>query len=137
MRPEIVLWMYVLACVDDLRIIHADENEIVKVGRLLNDEFQITDLGDVTYYLGIHIERKDDGSFLLNQKAKIMAILEKFGMTNAKDASISIDAAYSKFNGKYELLPDTEQYREVVGVLLYVASTTRPDNYSCCYRHSV
>jgi hypothetical protein len=120
-------WMYVLAFVDDLLIIHEDENEIVKAGRLLNNDFEIKDLGDVTYYLGIQIERKDDGSFLLNQKAKIMAILEKFGMTDAKGASIPIDAAYLKFNGEYDLLPDNEQYREAVGALLYVATTTRPD----------
>ena len=51
-------WMYILAFVDDLLIIHEDDNEIVKIGRLLNDEFEIKDLGDVTYYLGIQIERK-------------------------------------------------------------------------------
>ena len=33
-------WMYILAFVDDLLIIHEDDNEIVKIGRLLNDEFE-------------------------------------------------------------------------------------------------
>lgn len=118
--------MHVLAFVDDQLIIHEDENEIAKVRQHLYDEFETRDLGDVTYYLGIQIERKDDGSFLLIQKAKIMIILKKFGITDTKGAAIPIDVAYSKFNGEYDLLPDNEQYREAVGALLYVA-TTRPN----------
>jgi Reverse transcriptase (RNA-dependent DNA polymerase)/gag-polypeptide of LTR copia-type/Integrase core domain/GAG-pre-integrase domain len=120
-------WMYVLAYVDDLLIVHEDEEEIIQLGQVLNQEFETKDLGDLGHYLGIQIERKCDGSYLLSQSSKITAILDKFGMSEAKGASIPMDTAYPKLSGEYDLLPDNELYREAVGALLYIATTTRPD----------
>ncbi len=120
-------YLYVLAYVDDLLIVGTDEAEIKQLGQFLNTEFETKDLGDLNHYLGIQVNRREDGSFQLSQSTKITAILERFGMANAKGASIPIDAAYSKLSGEYDLLPNNHQYREAVGALLYVATTTRPD----------
>jgi hypothetical protein len=120
-------WMYVLVYVDDLIVVHVDDEVIAEFGEILNQNFQTNDLGYVTYYLGIQIERQDDGSFLLSQSAKIEAIIQQFGMSDAKGASIPMAAAYLKSNGEQEVLPNNEQYRQAVGALLYIATTTRPD----------
>jgi len=87
----------------------------------------MNNLGDVSYYLGIQIEREADGSFLLSQSTKIAAILDQFGMNDTKGASTPMDTAYPKLEGEYDLLPDNELYRKAVGAMLYVATTTRPD----------
>ncbi len=42
----------------------------------LCDHFQTNDLGEATYYLGIEIERGEDGSYLLHQESKIKQMLE-------------------------------------------------------------
>ena len=85
------------------------------------------DLGEISHYLGIQIERNISGNFLLNQSTKIAAVLDKFGMNDAKGASTPMEAGYLKLEGEYDLLPDNELHRQAVGALLYVATTTRPD----------
>lgn len=120
-------WMYVLMYVDDLIVVHESDDAVVKFAKLMNKHFTVNDLGEVSYYLGIQIEREADGSFLLSQSAKIAAILDQFGMKDTKGVSTPMDTAYPKLEGEYDLLPDNELYRKAVGAMLYVATTTRPD----------
>ncbi|KFD49193.1 hypothetical protein M514_09915 [Trichuris suis] len=42
-----------------------------KVGKQVNAFFCTKDLGEVAHYLGIEVNREEDGSFLLSQKGKI------------------------------------------------------------------
>ena len=120
-------WMYVLLYVDDLIVLHEDDACIRSFGGLISEHFKTKDLGDISYYLGIQIERDVDGSFLLNQSAKITALLDKFSMKDVKGVSTPMDTSYTKLEGEYDRLPDNEQYRQAVGAMLYVATTTRPD----------
>ncbi|KAM8971977.1 uncharacterized protein RCH25_017582 [Pelodytes ibericus] len=46
-------------------------------------------------------------------------------MADAKEARTSMDAAYLKFEG--DLLPNNDWYRQAVGALLYIATTTCSD----------
>jgi len=108
-------WIYVLMYVDDLIVVHESDDAIVKFAKLMNKHFTMNDLGEVSYYLGIQIEREADGSFLLSQSAKIAAILDQFGMKDTKGASTPMDTAYPKLEGEYDLLPDNELYRKAVG----------------------
>ena len=62
--------MYVLMYVDDLIVVHESDDTIVKFAKLMNKHFTMNDLGDVSHYLGIQIEREADGSFLLQSKYK-------------------------------------------------------------------
>ena len=120
-------WMYVLTYVDDLLIFDEDEDEIFQLGQALSQEFHMKDLGDIALYLGIQVDRQEDGGFLLCQSAKIASLLSKYGMIDAKGASIPMDTSYLKLTGEDDLLPNNELYREAVGALLYVATTTRQD----------
>ena len=86
-------WIYVLVYVDDLIVVHDDHEVITEFGKVLNRGFQTNDLGEVTYYLGIQVEREDDNSFLLSQSAKIAEIIDKFGMKDAKGVSTPIVAS--------------------------------------------
>lgn len=120
-------WMYVLIYVDDLLIVHEDDEAITQFGTVINEHFALKDLGEISYYLGIQVERETDGSFLLSQSAKIATILDQFGMKDAKGASTPMDTAYPKLEGEYDCLPDNCLYRQAVGAILYIATTTRPD----------
>jgi len=120
-------WMYVLIYVDDLLIAHQDDETIIQLGRVMNEHFTVKDLGEISYYLGIQIDRETDGSFMLSQSAKIATVLDQFGMSDSKGASTPMDTAYPKLEGEYDCLPDNYQYRQAVGAMLYLATTTRPD----------
>src|SRR5207244_1852615 len=77
-------WSYILLYVDDL-IVSSKDMEIIKtLQSRMNNHFETKDLGNASYYLGIQIERKDDGSFRLHQTNKISQMLQDFGMQDAK-----------------------------------------------------
>ncbi|XP_040289888.1 secreted RxLR effector protein 161-like [Bufo bufo] len=87
---------------------------------------EIKELGNITLYLGIQIEREEDGSYL-NQSQKMTEILERFHMQDAKEARTPMEPDYPKNNGAKNLLPNNDYYRRAIGKLLYIATVTRPD----------
>jgi len=59
----------------------------VEVKEELRSSYEIKDLGEVKYILGMKIERTDDESIKLLQRAYSEHVLERFGMAEAKSRS--------------------------------------------------
>jgi len=59
----------------------------VEVKEELRSSYEIKNLGEVKYILGMKIERTDDGSIKLLQCVYSEHVLECFGMTDAKSRS--------------------------------------------------
>uniref|UniRef100_A0A5S6QRU0 Reverse transcriptase Ty1/copia-type domain-containing protein n=1 Tax=Trichuris muris TaxID=70415 RepID=A0A5S6QRU0_TRIMR len=118
---------YVLLYVDDILVVGATSEMTKKVGRQLDKFFRTKDLGDVTNYLGIQIEREGDGSFLLHQQRKIDLMLEQHGMLDCKPAATPMEVGSLSMNEESAAMEDNAQYRQVVGSLLYIATVSRPD----------
>ncbi|XP_064469654.1 uncharacterized protein LOC135384380 [Ornithodoros turicata] len=108
-------------------ICHRDNPTITGIWHQLNRHFELKDLGHVCHYLGIEIERPRHDCFLLHQKNKIDALLEKYHLSTAKISFTPMDPDYLKFTGEEDLLPSNDLYRKAVGELLYLSTTTRPD----------
>lgn len=70
---------YILLYVDDIILTGNDEREILKTKEALKEEFDITDLGNLKYFLGIKIERFKEGIFL-SQAVYIKNLLKRFRM---------------------------------------------------------
>ena len=117
----IILLLYV----DDLIITGNDQSAISLLKERLKQEFEMTDLGEASSYLGIEIHRKPNGIFI-NQKGYIDKLLEKFNMTDCNPTCLPIDPKthLRKNSGTRKVDPAT--YRSLVGSLLYLAHT-RPD----------
>ncbi|KFD63722.1 hypothetical protein M514_24075 [Trichuris suis] len=119
---------YVLLYVDDLLVAGESEAITRNVGAQLNKHFITKDLGKVSNYLGIQIERKEDGTFLLHQRCKIEQLLEKLGMSEVKPKGTPMETGYlSTMNESNVPLPNNVKYRQVIGSLLYIATVSRPD----------
>nr|GEX54063.1 hypothetical protein [Tanacetum cinerariifolium] len=58
--------------------------------KLMKDKFQISLIGELTFFLGLQVKQKDDGIFI-SQDKYVAKILRKFGLTDGKSASTSID----------------------------------------------
>uniref|UniRef100_A0A5S6Q1Y2 Reverse transcriptase Ty1/copia-type domain-containing protein n=1 Tax=Trichuris muris TaxID=70415 RepID=A0A5S6Q1Y2_TRIMR len=90
--------------------------------------FVTKDLGEVSSYLGMQIERQEDGAFLLHQHSKIEQLLKKVGMSEAKPMGTPIETGYLSTVNEFSVpLPNNVQYRQVIGSLLYIATVSRPD----------
>ncbi|KAM4034738.1 LOW QUALITY PROTEIN: uncharacterized protein ACNLHF_021423 [Anomaloglossus baeobatrachus] len=104
------------------------ERDTDDILRILNQHFEIKDLGNVKQYLGIQIEREEDGSFLLNETHMIQDIIETFGLKNAKTVKSPMETNYLKeMNSEQNVLPNNEEYRTTMRKLLYLSTATRQD----------
>ncbi|XP_064468704.1 uncharacterized protein LOC135382966 [Ornithodoros turicata] len=72
------------------------------------------------------MERSQDGCFYIHQAKKIHTLLEKYQLMDVKPSHTPMDPDYLKFSGDHGLLPTNDQYRQAVGELLYLSTTTRP-----------
>lgn len=119
---------FVLLYVDDMLIVTHDEDEYRRVRNHLQRNFKITCLGPVSNYLGIRIQRTQNGEFLLDQSAYIRRVAARFGQDKAKPSHIPMDPGYPNMQQMEESpMPRKEDFQSLVGALLYIAVNTRPD----------
>nr|GEW09033.1 hypothetical protein [Tanacetum cinerariifolium] len=58
--------------------------------KLMKDKFQMSSIGELTFFLGLQVMQKKDGIFI-SQDKYVAEILRKFGLTDGKSASTPID----------------------------------------------
>ncbi|GJX57867.1 ribonuclease H-like domain-containing protein [Tanacetum coccineum] len=104
--------------------LHADLSETII--RLLHQEFAMTDLGQLNYFLGISATRDSSGLFL-SQKKYAIEILDRAHMDNCNLIQTPIDTK-SKLRSDGDLVSDPTLYRSLAGSLQYF-TFTRPDIY--------
>ncbi|XP_016700087.1 uncharacterized mitochondrial protein AtMg00810-like [Gossypium hirsutum] len=90
----------------------------------MQDVFEMTDLGEMTYFLGIEVNQSDHAIFI-SQQAFALKLLNKFCMSNCKIVSTLVAQGLLNSSGNHERV-DEKEYRSLVGCLLYLTAT-RPD----------
>ena len=87
--------------VDDLLIMGSNDDIIQAIKRMLNNKFDMKDLGVADVILGIKISKSSDG-LILSQSHYIEKILKKYNQDNSSPARTPIDISIhlSKNNGK-------------------------------------
>nr|GEU91997.1 hypothetical protein [Tanacetum cinerariifolium] len=58
--------------------------------KLMKDKFQMSSMGELTFFLGLQVKQKEDEIFI-SQDKYVAKILRKFGRTDGKSASTLID----------------------------------------------
>lgn len=123
-NKDIIISTYV----DDFMIISSSVSQIDHTINLLGNAFQIKNLGQMTRFLGINIDRKLDG-IRINQKDKIETLCDDMGMLYCKGAPTPIADDNIIDSDTSEICNETDaiKYRSAVGTLLHIANMTRPD----------
>lgn len=123
--------VYVVAYVDDLLVI-GSKVSVDKVKKLISKHLTITDLGQCSSFLGIKMNRRDDGLFL-SQGAYTSRVLEMAKMSDCKPTSTPLPMAHSLYRKRVTSTEKERQemtsipYRQVLGSLIYLSTRTRPD----------
>lgn len=118
--------MFILLYVDDVLIV-GNETEIKSIKEKLSEEFEMTDMGELKYFLGLHINRDmKNGILRINQKRCIENILKRFNMEECKGIATPIETNLKLLKGN-GLLRTEKPFRELIGCLMYVMLGTRPD----------
>ncbi|RVW36414.1 Retrovirus-related Pol polyprotein from transposon TNT 1-94 [Vitis vinifera] len=126
----IILVLYV----DDILLASSDVGLLHETKRFLSSKFDMKDIGNASFVLGIQIHRdRSKGILGLSQKAYIDKVLSRFGMSNCAPGDMPV-AKGDKFSlhqcPKNELeKKDMERfpYASAVGSLMYAQVCTRPD----------
>ncbi|RVX21434.1 Retrovirus-related Pol polyprotein from transposon RE1 [Vitis vinifera] len=90
-----------------------------------NKEFEIKDLGDLKYFLGMEVAWSKKG-ICISQRKCILDLLEETGMLGCKPLDIPMDSNVKLGLDQDSPSIDKGQYQQLVGKLIYL-SHTRPD----------
>jgi hypothetical protein len=110
--------------VDDIIITGDDEVEISQLKENLSKEFEVKDLGQLKYFLGIEFARSPKG-IVLSQRKYVLDLLSDTGMLGCRAASTPIDQNHKLCAHAGDTV-DRESYQKLVGRLIYLCHT-RPD----------
>ncbi|GKA22381.1 putative ribonuclease H-like domain-containing protein [Tanacetum coccineum] len=111
--------------VDD--IIFGSTNKELCTGfeKLMKDKFQMSSMGELTFFLGLQVQQKEDGIFI-SQDKYVDEILMKFNYTDVKSASTPVDLEKPLVKDGDANDVDVHLYRSMIGSLMYL-TTSRPD----------
>nr|GEW96954.1 putative ribonuclease H-like domain-containing protein [Tanacetum cinerariifolium] len=111
--------------VDDI-IFRSTNKELCKAfEKLMKDKFQMSSMGELTFFLGLQVKQKDDGIFI-SQDKYVTDILRKFGFTDVKSASTLIQTEKPLLKDSDGEDVDVHIYMTMIRSLMYLTSS-RPD----------
>nr|GFC05468.1 copia protein [Tanacetum cinerariifolium] len=91
----------------------------------MKDKFQMSSMGELTFFLGLQVKQKKDGIFI-SQDKYVAEILKKFRLSEGKSASTPIDAYKLLLKDSDGKDVNVHTYRSMIGSLMYLTSS-RPD----------
>ncbi len=122
--------LYISVYVDDLLIFGSDIARLEDVQQKLRDRFKMTDLEDISHYLGMQVDHIVGERITLCQSIYLKKVLGRFKMSECKPASISIDPRVANTLLPYDGNADKKiikWYQSAIGSLMWPAVHTCPD----------
>ena len=122
--------IYLAVYVDDLLLFGSDDSRLTDIQDQLNARFKMTNLGEISHYLGMEVDVEVGKKISLRQTTYLRKILERFQMADCKPASVPMNPGVAN-----SLLPSDNQadratikwYQSAIGSLMWPAVHTRPD----------
>jgi hypothetical protein len=115
---------------DDSIIAGPDKTEILKTIELMKQELDITIEGTLTDFLGVNIDRRDDGTIKLSQPRLIQQVLDDLRLSDENVATKETPMASSTLLSRH---PDSRphdnafNYRSVIGKLHYLVAGSQSE----------
>lgn len=127
-------FVFLVLYVDDILLASNNIGLLHETKRFLTKKFEMKDLGDASFVLGIRILRdRSRGILGLSQTSYIDTVLDRFSMKDSKPGDTPV-ARGDKFSLKQCHITDLEKeemhkvpYASAVGSLMYAQVCTRPD----------
>ncbi|GJR06343.1 putative ribonuclease H-like domain-containing protein [Tanacetum coccineum] len=105
---------------------------------LMKGEFEMSAMGELTFFLGLQVKQNPDGIFI-SQDKYVQDMLKKFDMENVRPATTPFEASKPKSKDEPDDAVNVHLYRSMIGSLMYLTAS-RPDiqfAVSACSRHQV
>jgi hypothetical protein len=92
---------------------------------MMENEFQMSMMGELTFFLGIHVKQMKQDTFV-HQVKYMKNLMKKFNMAELKPMSTPMGMAMVLDPNENDEVVDQREYRSMIGSLLY-HTATRPD----------
>ncbi|GJX56877.1 ribonuclease H-like domain-containing protein [Tanacetum coccineum] len=119
---------YLLLYVDDIVLTASSKTLLQRIIRSLHQEFSMTDLGSLNYFLGIFVTRDSSGMFLSQRKYAI-EIFKQVVMVSCNSSRTLVDTE-SKLGDDGDPVFDPAFYRSLTGSLQYLTFTRLDISYA-------
>ncbi|GJS38474.1 putative ribonuclease H-like domain-containing protein [Tanacetum coccineum] len=124
--------------VDDIIFGSTKKSLCTEFEKMMHKKFQMSSMGELTFFLGLQVKQKEDGIFI-SQDKYVTEILKKFGFTDVKTASTPMETQKLLLKDEDGEEVDVHLYRSMIGSLMYLTSL-RPDimfAVCACVRYQV
>ncbi|GKA26448.1 putative ribonuclease H-like domain-containing protein [Tanacetum coccineum] len=105
--------------VDDIIFGSTNKELCTAFEKLMKDKFQMSSMGELTFFLGLQVTQKEDGIFI-SQDKYVAEILKKFNYTDVKSASTPVDLEKPLVKDGDADDVDVHLYRSMIGSLMYL-----------------
>ncbi|CAI7866741.1 unnamed protein product, partial [Closterium sp. NIES-54] len=124
-------FLMLLVYVDDILLFSKSSAMIEHVEEMLEMQFKCSKMGDVNYYLGMHLERDlDKGVLRLHQRNHCEGLAEKCGLQDGGKPATPLPSGFTVEPCADEEVvgeSDRKLFHSMPGALNYAANHTRPD----------
>ncbi|GKC46821.1 putative ribonuclease H-like domain-containing protein [Tanacetum coccineum] len=99
--------------------------------KLMHEKFQMSSMGELTFFLGLQVQQKKDGIFI-SQDKYVGEILKKFGYTEVKTASTPMETQKPLLKDEDGEEVVVHMYRSMIGSLMYLTSSRHDIMFAVC-----
>jgi hypothetical protein len=111
--------------VDDIIFGGSSHSLMSSFQEMMENEFQMSMMGELTFFLGIQVKQMKQGTFI-HQAKYTKDLMKKFNMVELKPVSTPMGTTTSLGPVEDDEAIDQRKYRSMIGSLLYL-TVTRPD----------
>ncbi|GJT74973.1 putative ribonuclease H-like domain-containing protein [Tanacetum coccineum] len=111
--------------VDDIIFGSTRKEMCTQFEKMMHKRFQMSSMGELTFFLGLQVTQKNDGIFI-SQDKYVEEILKKFGFSTVKTTSTPMETSKPLLKDAEAEDVDVYLYRSMIGSLMYLTAS-RPD----------
>ncbi|GJU31781.1 retrovirus-related pol polyprotein from transposon TNT 1-94 [Tanacetum coccineum] len=113
-RLESIRILLAYACALDFKLFQIDVKSAFLNG-FINEEFEMSMIGELNFFLGLQIRQMEDGIFF-NQSKYIKEMLKKFGLEDSKPMKTSMSSDTKLTKGEECESVDSTKYRGIIAL---------------------
>ncbi|GJZ69010.1 retrovirus-related pol polyprotein from transposon TNT 1-94 [Tanacetum coccineum] len=117
--------------VDDIIFGSTCQDMCDEFAKIMHDEFEMSMMGELNFFLGLQIKQMEDGIFF-NQSKYIKEMLKKFGLEESKPMKTPMSSDTKLTKDEECESVDSTKYRGMIGSLLYLTASRLDIMFSVC-----
>ncbi|GJW29699.1 copia protein [Tanacetum coccineum] len=108
--------------VDDIIFCSTKKYLCIDFEQIMHKRFQMSSMGELTFFLGLQVKQKEDGIFI-SQDKYVGEILKKFGFSSIRTANTPMETNKALTKDEDGVDVDIHLYNSMIGSLMYLTSS--------------